>query len=815
MRPKSVRVMTKSKSFVTVSSTSDAVRFNSVDQSQSDAPSPSSPHFLAKANRTKSVSFTESGVSSSTWLSPVPPSSSDPKSPKSPRSIRSAAPKSAKTRKKSATRLSAADAGEFSGADLAATPPQPIALTDPNAYPPTPLQRFIAGRAAAVDVNSLQWRPAHYSIHCYRLQHAECIALQGLAECLEKAVGLVAAVYPVLATDATLWRMDPAALPRHAVQCIDGALAAVCASAAVLMTRTDAQLFVSVLAPQPNAVLLCFSDALADALSATLLSKQMVALCARLVHLKAAGRLESAILDTSTCAEATGATFPDMARLQPASADAEAYALFWRNVFAEGVEAPVSIDGYDRAAFETRRLDMEHKVETLHTLVAALEEKRAAQEAQVAFLRRQRRDMDSYDDTPSTTMVDPLTGEPFELTRAARAAILYEVLGEEVAADEGIEALLARHEVSPALQGKVGKTLSKFSAMDNESLLAVGLLGKDRRKLLALSEHLKSKVSESLQEQDKVKASVERKILKSQRELDDTIENLTKAAQTYKTLKIDLEIRSRVVKDSGPLNKQIAQPHLGLNSGLKAEGGFDQLWSYCPFEIDADLSKSIRAYANELNKSVAGGRMSDTLSALFLTSLFIVIKHVSGLDQFLIGAQVNPYTSDTVLIGPNTETIPTHLLINNSSISFNDLLSAMLANLTSLTSACRMGSPTAFASQLKLTPFALRFAFHSNAQVCAWQNAGMSRGDLLGVPTNERIFYYESGDASQAGMVLLDTGDAFTGHIRYRKAVLAEDAVDRWIAKFKATLECLEGKRVPTVGQIVSKYYHAALGSMK
>ncbi|KAJ3038282.1 hypothetical protein HDU99_010318, partial [Rhizoclosmatium hyalinum] len=303
------------------------------------------------------------------------------------------------------------------------------------------------------------------------------------------------------------------------------------------------------------------------------------------------------------------------------------------------------------------------EMERLAVEIKTLETKKHAQESQLVFLKKQRIDIDSY--SPETeTFVDPVTKEEIQVTKAAKAAILFEVFGEEIV-DDDIASLLKRHEVSEELQQKLGTNIQDIMALDNDQLLSIGLLGKDRRKLLALSNMLKSKVSESLLEQDKVKASIERKINRLKRENADATDRLNKASHLHRNIKNEIEIRSRTVKQDWSKNKQTVCPVLGLADAgsVNSSGsiGLGSIYSYEQFTVPTETVKRLKSYLTDLKifrQDKQGKTMHEYLPpAMYLTALFFTFKHLSGSEQFLIGMHTTLH-HDFLTVGPVSQVLP-------------------------------------------------------------------------------------------------------------------------------------------------------------
>ncbi|KAJ3010357.1 UNVERIFIED_CONTAM: hypothetical protein HDU68_002172, partial [Siphonaria sp. JEL0065] len=438
---------------------------------------------------------------------------------------------------------------------------------------------------------------------------------------------------------------------------------------------------------------------------------------------------------------------------------------------------------------------------------------------QLAFLRRQRLDIDNY--SPEIEIIkDPVTNEEIQITKAAKAAILFEIFGEE-AVDENIENLLKRHAVSETIQSKLGTTLGQISSVDNDSLLAIGLLGKERRKLLALSNMLKSKVSESLLEQDKVKSSIERKVLALQRENDEVSERLRKITISHTALKKEIEIRSRTVKQNWSGNKQTPGPVLGITPSPKDGNSLEPVWGYFQFDVDKEVAKRIQMLTDDIkkNRHDRGGQTNhDTcMPAVYLASLFIMMKHMSGIDQFLIGVE-RYFHKNILTIGLVSETVPVKANMNVSGLSFVDLVETIALSLDKLDEVGANASFYDFISKMgKEVAFPLQYSFYDQDQVTMWKEAGLTVDDLLELPgllRGSKLSGLNGSTDCDAKLTIVEDKQVITGVFIYRKDQLQQETVMRWVQKYQTTLDGLPSttKKALTVGQLISRYYNSALG---
>ncbi|ORY39071.1 hypothetical protein BCR33DRAFT_788509 [Rhizoclosmatium globosum] len=444
-----------------------------------------------------------------------------------------------------------------------------------------------------------------------------------------------------------------------------------------------------------------FSTVICDNQSASFISKEIMRLYTSTVS--------TMNWDHPTVFYETKEVTPFLEFVKSRDSEAEkAFPLFWQQVWVDGTDPPLSIEGYDRVSFEKRRAKMVGEMERLAVEIKTLETKKHAQESQLVFLKKQRIDIDSY--SPETeTFVDPVTKEEIQVTKAAKAAILFEVFGEEIV-DDDIASLLKRHEVSEELQQKLGTNIQDIMALDNDQLLSM------------------SKVSESLLEQDKVKASIERKINRLKRENADATDRLNKASHLHRNIKNEIEIRSRTVKQDWSKNKQTVCPVLGLGDAgsVNSSGsiGLGSIYSYEQFTVPTETVKRLKSYLTDLKifrQDKQGKTMHEYLPQPWS-------------EQFLIGMHTTLH-HDFLTVGPVSQVLPVKANMNQNSLLFVDMIEKINNTIERLREVAEGSSFMDFTAKLGVVvPFTLQFAYYTQREIQMWKEAGVPLSEVLDIP---------------------------------------------------------------------------------
>ncbi|KAJ3030342.1 UNVERIFIED_CONTAM: hypothetical protein HDU68_009376 [Siphonaria sp. JEL0065] len=545
---------------------------------------------------------------------------------------------------------------------------------------------------------------------------------------------------------------------------------------------------------------------------------------------------------------------------------------YWKNLVIETVQE--SMEGRERDEIEAQRKGLIVECESLRNQIGTLTSRKAELEIELTTLRYQRRQIDVDNNGQVDVYVDPVTNQVSEISRAAKAAIIKVVLGSEAGDDHSIASLLAKHDCTSEIQAKLGHlNLDQFSTLSEDDLSILGLLSKDRRKVMALSEYCRNRIKESMQEQTKVKFALERKILKQQRDYDMCCSNL-KAAQNSLDINDDMAIRLNYILNPPSFETKLLPLTLENNSVKDLwDSEYNQTWGFFPFEIDAPVVQNLRSFlqgtkatsrqqrktqphqatqhhhrsssASSISSSEDESQLSSKLAALstedlrpqntkaiLLTALAVMLKHISGQEKFLLGSHESIRHNSSVLCGPLTDIIPIPFDFSPSKEpTFNSLLTKVQKVLKSST---RVTAETPYAKTAEKhlhvpSDFPIQFQYFCEKETHAWRHAGLSTRDLLGMKVFnsheskasdtapivdlERIWTVnEAQSGCEFKLTFVEDAEEIVGVVQYRKAVYDEEKVGKWVSKLVTTLEGIEfGPKKLAVSQLIARYYSSVL----
>ncbi|TPX75587.1 hypothetical protein CcCBS67573_g03129 [Chytriomyces confervae] len=525
----------------------------------------------------------------------------------------------------------------------------------------------------------------------------------------------------------------------------------------------------------------------------------------------------------------------------------------WKHVCIETIQE--TIEGPERSQLETQRKHLLHECHVFKGQVSTLTQRKAELEIELTTLRFQRRQMDVDNHGPVEVHVDPVTQQVTEVSKAARTAMRRLVLGDD-AEQDCVAGFLSKHDCSDDIQYKIGKmSMEEFSALLDDDLVVMGLLSKDRRKVMALSEYVRNRVKESMQEQTKIKFALERKILKQQREYDMVASNL-KAAQNSLDISDDMAIRLGHILN--PPSHETRLLPISIEGKKAAETPFashQDAWGYFPFEIDAAVVKTVRSFKelckaherhmrqtkskaeldHDTDDMASSGDDDDNFADIkpqnskvcCLAAYAVMLKHIAGCEKFLIGC-VESFRKNGVLVGPLSDVIPVKFDFAGNETSFNAVLSQVNKALRNCSRFIAESPFSETAKTLNLeSEFPIQFQYFSEKETVACRHVGMSTRDLLSMkvfsaheskPEStivdiERLWTVdEQSHTCEFKLVLVEDADEIVGAIHYRKDFYDDDKVQKWVAKFITTLEGLEySPKKLSISNLISRYYSSVL----
>ncbi|KAI9138661.1 hypothetical protein BKA69DRAFT_1090539, partial [Paraphysoderma sedebokerense] len=212
-----------------------------------------------------------------------------------------------------------------------------------------------------------------------------------------------------------------------------------------------------------------------------------------------------------------------------------------------------------------------------------------------------------------TTYHDSITGEYIPISVEAKQTLIKSVLGEEATGDN-VDALLTKHEVPAEIRDTLNATklsLETFAGITENELATINVAPKQRKKLLALSEYVRNRVKECLEEQSRFKYSLERKALKCKRDIDHIVEglkkkqieydkvcdNILKCEQTLNPPFVETPIPPVILPEHGFADRQTILEKLEAKNLLPKD--YESFYGFYPLNISPSRASQLRKYHRE------------------------------------------------------------------------------------------------------------------------------------------------------------------------------------------------------------------------
>lgn len=534
---------------------------------------------------------------------------------------------------------------------------------------------------------------------------------------------------------------------------------------------------------------------------------------------------------------------------------------YWKQQCIETVQEAVDQNEKEEIGAQLSKLEKE-KV-GLQSQVDRMRKRKADLESELGTQTNQRKQME-VDDTEMMTYLDPASGEVIRISRASKAALFRTVLGEEAGVDGTIIPFLKKHEVPAEVQQRLhASTMSMeaFASLTENQVSDAGLLTKDRRKIMALSEHVRNGIKECLQEEGRIKHTLERRIAKLGRDLESCSESL-KLAQNALDTNDDMCIRlGNILK---PPYVEIKVPSLTLEQQYvepameKEISDYADMWDFAPLTVSQELLQNLRLFQDGWHAatrrkrghsvdrragSASGASTEETsemdsedphlglgarehrrtlssAAAVCLAAFAVVLKHASGSDKFLLGV-TQSFRRNGLLVGPVTDTLPVKIDFTRKGTTFNSLfgtLSRSLREVRRYGPGCPL---TTIQSKLGVArELPVQFEYISFRDQQTWARKGLPMEGLLQTDTPfvaneadpamvlkaERSWFMNEARPFDMKLVLIETTNSLMGGIRYRRDKFEADHVGKWITKYLATLEAIDtGPRQIQISSIISR----------
>ncbi|KAJ3054921.1 hypothetical protein HK097_000337 [Rhizophlyctis rosea] len=594
------------------------------------------------------------------------------------------------------------------------------------------------------------------------------------------------------------------------------------------------------------------SNAIADELSMIFVTKEILDLYLECERVRRAGGLDAAIKDVvGSYRRKENYTFANHAyNLSPNRLAIE----YWKKQCVETVQDVVNENEKADLEKQLGRLHMER--EYLRTQVASHSKRKPELEHDLQVLKQQRKDADDEGSGELSTFLDA-SGEIIRISEQSQKALVKMVLGED-ATTNSTGYLLDKHEVPRDVQEKLGAanmSLEMFASIPEATIADAGLFTKDRRKILALSEFVRNRMKEGLQERAKVKFNLERRIAKIGRELDSCTDNL-KAFQDKLESNDDMCIRLANVLNPPYVETKI--PPLMLDSSPEGKSStqsdYFSLWAFSPItitpEIFANLRRFTEGYQTTLRQRRAHlrgktgpllpGYDSDTFvssmdessgtdssdasitlrsrhsrltstASVCLAAFAVLLKHISGSQKFLLGLRQS-YRHNGLLVGPLSDTVPLKVEFRRGT-TFNSLFGMLEKGMKE---ARRFGAVCPLSTIRGVLDarwdLPIQFEFISFRDAETWKSKGLTVNDIIHASeggtgsATQRVWSMNEADGCDLKLVLVEGQESISGGIKYRKDRFDEENIVKWCSKYSATVESIDFNRKIPVTTMISRY---------
>ncbi|KAH6584639.1 hypothetical protein BASA61_006235 [Batrachochytrium salamandrivorans] len=549
--------------------------------------------------------------------------------------------------------------------------------------------------------------------------------------------------------------------------------------------------------------------AVVDEISLTWISRELVALYRECYRLRKMSRGDSEVVACIHSRKTIESEeFADFANeCKRAKSDMS----FWRSQCIEVKQDNVDRNEKDDLEGQLKRLCKE-KV-ALGSSLASLAKRKTEVQTDLTELRRQRGVISKSESGEGviSTYVDAANGEVIQITHEAKKALIKAVLGEDASTDN-IVGLLDKHEVPKDAQLKIKAptlTLEAFAAFTEIDVEYLGLMSRDRRKIIALAEFVRNRIKECLHEQGKVKFALERKIAKASRDLESALEGLTSTQNLLESTD-DMSIRLNYILKPPYIETKLAPITLAAHyeTNMQSSDTFDSSsrWGFVPLEIEPDTLDTLRRFranwtlstkirqrqrkadpsVSSDNESLLDSEKSDnddktvlgdsplkyesspsldrafntmaldhhprhvkykSVDVICLAAFSILLKHISGSEKYIIGVSQS-YRRHGLFIGPLSDTMPIKVDVTQPGLTFDVLYGSMHKILRDTKRHGVACTNMQVASAFGITcGLDVRFEFIGLRESKEWIKRGLSVADLLCQP--ERCFHVDGIDTAR------------------------------------------------------------------
>jgi hypothetical protein len=523
---------------------------------------------------------------------------------------------------------------------------------------------------------------------------------------------------------------------------------------------------------------------------------------------------------------------------------------FWKNQCIQVHEEQLEIRERKQLELQLKTLEKE-RINLKNSLISATKRKQDC-EKELATLRQQRIALEKElnGDGPVAKFTDPVTGEINFVSQQTKNALVKTVLGDEVTGDNVLP-LLEKHDVSKEVQRKIRAqelNLEEFGAISEASVESLNLSTRDKRQILALAEYVGNRIKECIQEQGKVKFTLERKISKASRDLQNASDTLAATKRRYDGNE-DMSYRLQNILHPPLEEKKIAPLLMNtLYDTVKAKSEFEAInpWGLTRYVVTNEILDNLRKFRNDWTMNIRNKRkkqrlqdgyqssdnesllesdqdeeslkakternMKQSVDAVVLAAFGVLMKHICGNEVFLIGCKTH-FRSNENLVGPYSDILPVKLDFSRKGMSFSSLFTSLYRVFKQLKRHGNSCPSSYLAKTLQCElDFKVQFEFINQQELEEYKNLGFTVEELLAphdiqyMRKCDRLWSSNPADKFDIRFVFVETEDQLECAVRYRQDRFDSDRIAKWVLKFQSTLEGIDcSRRKLSVSSMISR----------
>ncbi|KAJ3381178.1 hypothetical protein HDU92_005546 [Lobulomyces angularis] len=498
---------------------------------------------------------------------------------------------------------------------------------------------------------------------------------------------------------------------------------------------------------------------------------------------------------------------------------------FWKSQCFENFENSISDSKRIEMENQMLKLGLEH--DRLKEQIFISKQKRSDTEVYLMKTKQKRLDLERGNNGPSSTFIDPTTYEMVHIPLSLRISILTKVMGQQEPQDD-VYQYVQRNGINNDIKDQIKmefRTVEEFCAL-TEARLSY-LSSSDSKKVVNLSDRLRSLIIDELHDQKALKYNLERKINKVERELKHTLTTLHNLQRQFDHGD-DLRIKISQLLNPPKISNKILPISIEKIHFEPESDAFHQRYDGISFVINTEVLNKLRQFqdylstlegktALEKNSSFEedeGGESllrTPSVNAVCLACFGVLLRHITGVDKFLIGL-VQDYRKNTFL-GPLSDTLPIKIDLSEKDKTFNSLV---LQLWTSLKKANENGlaCPSLVINEnLNYGKLPIQFEFVNFSTVEELKTLGISEDDLLQQKEADerfqRLWSINETEPYDLKLKIIDLNTELRCIFSFKTDIYSAEKVVRWAEKFENSLYQIEyGARKLTVSSIISRLYN-------